>query len=616
MNPQPQFIGKYQLLKKIATGGMAEVWFARQSGIEGFRKEVVVKRILPHLADDPEFIRMFLNEAKMVARFSHPNVAQIFEFGRDEVTGSYFIAMEYVRGEDLGQVMRQAYDRNQWISQALAIRVVAACCDGLHYAHSQNDDQGRPMKVVHRDISPQNILVSFDGSVKLVDFGIAKAANQQNHTQAGAIKGKFVYMSPEQAAGKPLDNRSDLFALGLVLYELLTNRRPLKRDGDIATLSAALDCKIDPPSAVAEIPAELDDVVMRALARNPEDRYPDARAFQMALEELLLEMRWVATSVQLSELMRLLFPGREEQDRKLAALGQDIEDEPAQGVQAPSRESVQPAPSGKHSAPRNTGSQQVRGAQPSEAWNAPPGSPPTGSGLRRRVSGPSVPQRERTPSRTGARPTAHPGPPAPEGMGDEDAPAAIKLVRRTTTTSQAGRRTSAGQLQPLRRTTGGRGGDPGEDTPPPVRRNSGAGPALRPPARTDTPPTMDMPAGGGLPELAAGAGFLRAGLPRAGLGPAPRKGLALAAVRAIQAAVLLSLFAMGAAAAWRYRKVLKDHGEQLAARVGQALTVSVALDVNLDVDVSVRHPAKAGAARADARARAHRAAHRGCSGVG
>ncbi len=328
----PQTFGKFQLLKKLATGGMAEVWLARHSGIEGFQRMLVLKRILPHLADDPEFVQMFLNEAKIAARFNHPNIAQIYDLG--EANGTYYIAMEFVHGEDLGRVMRKAWNAGQWVAQPLAIRIVASACEGLYYAHTKADDKGQPLKVVHRDVSPQNILISFDGSVKLVDFGIAKAADAQSMTRSGAIKGKFAYMSPEQAAGRVVDQRSDLFSIGLVLYELLTGVRPLKRDSELATLQAALECRIEPPSKVADVPPELDAVVMGALARAADDRYRDARQFQMALEEFLVGQRWVATSVQVSELMSTLFHERLEEEARLG-YPDPVSDESASGIAPP-----------------------------------------------------------------------------------------------------------------------------------------------------------------------------------------------------------------------------------------------------------------------------------------
>jgi eukaryotic-like serine/threonine-protein kinase len=393
-----QTFGPYQLLKKLATGGMAEVFLARHSGIEGFQRLLVVKRILPHLADDPEFVQMFLNEARIAARFSHPNIAQIYDLG--EANGTYFIAMEFVHGEDLGRVMRKAWSSGQWIARPLAIRIVASACEALYYAHTRNDERGVPLRVVHRDISPQNILISFDGSVKLVDFGIAKAADAQSMTRSGAIKGKFAYMSPEQASGKPLDARSDIFAAGLVLYELLTGVRPLKRDNEIATLQAALECKIEPPSKVADVPAELDSVVMSALTHAADDRYRDARVFQMALEELLVQQRWVATSVQLSELMAALFRDRLEQEAQL-------------GYPAPSEESVQSSPAVPVvSSP---------GREPSGelSWDAPPARPPEGRGALARKSG------------RGGRPTGKPSreslprtTPPPQDVAGWDAPPA------------------------------------------------------------------------------------------------------------------------------------------------------------------------------------------------
>jgi len=358
----PQTFGKYQLLKKLATGGMAEVWLARSSGIEGFSKNVVVKRILPHLAEDREFVEMFRNEALIAANFNHPNIAQVYEFG--EANGTYFIAMEYIHGEDLGRVMRKAWSAGQWIARPLAIRIVASACEGLYYAHNRVDGNGKPLRVVHRDISPQNILISFDGSVKLVDFGIAKAADTVGLTKSGAIKGKFAYMAPEQAAGKALDHRADIFAIGLVLYELLTGVRPLKRDSELATLQAALDCAIQTPSEVADVPAELDSVVMHALAKAADDRYRDARQFQISLEETLVAQRWVASSVQISELMETLFADRLAEEKKTGNLMPNTTEEFAKSGNS-SPDSPQEPIQGKR------GSAQAPAVD--MEWEAPPG---------------------------------------------------------------------------------------------------------------------------------------------------------------------------------------------------------------------------------------------------
>ncbi|CAM4299519.1 protein kinase [Corallococcus sp. ZKHCc1 1396] len=345
----PQAFGKYQLLKKLATGGMAEVWLARQSGIEGFQKDVVVKRILPHLAEDREFVEMFRNEALIAARFNHPNIAQVYEFG--EANGTYYIAMEFIHGEDLGRVMRKASGMNQWIARPLAVRIVASACEGLFYAHTRSDDRGQPLNVVHRDISPQNILISFDGSVKLVDFGIAKAADQASMTKSGAIKGKFAYMAPEQAAGKHLDARADIFAIGLVLYEMLTGHRPLKKDSELATLQAAMECAIPAPSEVADVPRDMDHVVMRALAKSADDRYDNARELQSSLEELLVNERWVVGSVQISELMKTLFADRLAEELKqgqFVPVGEDSNTSPPR----PPAEMSWEAPPGESSSQR------------------------------------------------------------------------------------------------------------------------------------------------------------------------------------------------------------------------------------------------------------------------
>jgi len=476
----PQSFGKYQLLKKLATGGMAEVWLARQSGIEGFHKNLVVKRILPHLAEDREFVEMFRNEALIAARFNHPNIAQVYEFG--EANGTYYIAMEFIHGEDLGRVMRKAASAGQWIARPLAIRIVAAACEGLYYAHSRTDDAGRPLRVVHRDISPQNILISFDGSVKLVDFGIAKAADQASLTKSGAIKGKFAYMAPEQAAGKPLDGRADIFAIGLVLYELLTGVRPLKRDSELATLQAAMECAIQPPSQVADVPEEMDPVVMRAVTKNADDRYRDARTFQTALEEILVGQRWVAGSVQISELMETLFADR-------------LADEKAQGQVVP----VDDDASGSSPAPPPPPQERGRG-RPSSAdmsWDAPPGE--ASAPRERGRAPPSRSAPPPPPRRTGA--SAQPV--IEEDPGEWDAPSGDVEVpqRRRPATSDSMRRPSSANATQVARTSSRSDlrsavTNPGEPPPAPRRSMTRASPVVDvdppPPPRSRTSAQLDL----------------------------------------------------------------------------------------------------------------------------
>ncbi|MDP2272130.1 MAG: protein kinase [Archangium sp.] len=301
--------GRYQLLKKLATGGMAQIYLARQLGPEGFEKLLVVKRILPHLAENEEFITMFLDEARIAARLNHPNVVQIFDLGAQD--DSFFIAMEFIHGEDVRRVWKHADKVGKPIPVALICRIIIESCAGLDYAHKKLDGSGRALNIVHRDISPQNILVSFEGGVKIVDFGIAKAADQATVTKSGVLKGKYSYMSPEQAAGQPIDCRTDIFALGVVLYELLTGTRLFKRATDIQTLNAVTECKLAPPSQVNDrVPADLDAIVMKALAKDRTVRFSEARQLGAALESWLMSHAISASSAALAEFMRDIYAER------------------------------------------------------------------------------------------------------------------------------------------------------------------------------------------------------------------------------------------------------------------------------------------------------------------
>lgn len=301
--------GRYQLVKKLATGGMAQIFLALQEGVEGFRKTVVLKRILPHLAENDDFITMFLDEARIAARLNHPNIAQIFDLGAHE--DSYFIAMEYVHGEDVRRVWKQAERMGREIPVPLVCRLVIEACSGLDYAHKKADGSGRPLDIVHRDVSPQNIIVSFEGYVKIVDFGIAKAADQATITRSGVLKGKYSYMSPEQAAGQHIDCRSDVFAIGVVLYELLTGVRLFKRTNDLQTLNAVMECAVEPPSKVnPRCPTDLDPIVLKALAKDVGARYPEARALAADLERWLLGNQHVASTAELGAFMQELYAER------------------------------------------------------------------------------------------------------------------------------------------------------------------------------------------------------------------------------------------------------------------------------------------------------------------
>jgi serine/threonine-protein kinase len=305
--------GRYELLRKIATGGMGQVYLARQKGPVGFEKLMVVKRILPHLAEEEEFIEMFFDEARIAAHLNHPNIAQIFDLG--EVDGTYYIAMEYVNGESLRQMTTRCRQQRTALPLGLKCRIVADAAAGLHSAHQAKNPSGKSLGFIHRDVSPQNILIGFNGCVKLIDFGVAKAANKVSNTVTGAIKGKYAYMSPEQARGGELDHRSDIFGLGIILYELLTEQRLFKRENENATLKAVISIKPPPPSQVApNVPSGVDEIVLTALEKAADDRYQTALELQEALEEFMRDERLQSTSTYLAAFMRKLYSQDEDED--------------------------------------------------------------------------------------------------------------------------------------------------------------------------------------------------------------------------------------------------------------------------------------------------------------
>jgi serine/threonine protein kinase len=299
--------GPYRLLERVAVGGMAEVFKAKRTGVEGFEKVVAVKRILPHLSDNDAFVEMFVHEAKLVAGLTHPSIVQIFDLGR--IGRSYYISMEYVHGRDLRSIQGRAREKGLRVPLDLGLRVASQVCAALDYAHRKLDEHGRPLEIVHRDVSPPNILISFEGDVKLVDFGIAKAATKaQRPTDSGILRGKLLYMSPEQAWGRPIDRRSDVFSLGLVLYELVTGARAFAGGGsERATVELVRQCLVTPPREVnPRVPEALDRVVMKALARERDERYDDAGQMQRAIERILGD-RPPVTARDLSRFMELLF---------------------------------------------------------------------------------------------------------------------------------------------------------------------------------------------------------------------------------------------------------------------------------------------------------------------
>jgi len=318
----PTQFGKYLLQRKLAEGGMAELFLARQAGMEGFEKLVVVKRILPQLLSEPEFVKMFLNEARLAARLNHPNIVQIFDLG--QIDKLYFIAMEFVHGEDLRSLVVEANKANIRPSPGLVCRVLADTLAGLHYAHTRASPDGKPLGLVHRDVSPQNVLVTYEGAIKLVDFGIAKATRATSEqTQAGLFKGKFSYMAPEQTRGQPIDARADVFAVGILLWELLTWRRLFKRATEMATLIAVGEDPIPSPrSLVKDLPAELERIALRALARPVAERYPNAQEMRADLEALIRAQGWEADALALERFMRDCFAAKlKAQDADVRAAG-------------------------------------------------------------------------------------------------------------------------------------------------------------------------------------------------------------------------------------------------------------------------------------------------------
>jgi serine/threonine protein kinase len=309
MNEQddlPARIDRYEPLKRLAIGGMAEIFLAKQSGLEGFEKVVVLKRILPHLASDAEFVSMFLDEARIAAKLSHPNVVQIYDLGKADQT--YYIAMEYVSGRNVQHMINKQQLLGGHLPVEHVVKIIAGVCDGLYYAHARKDYDGKPLNIVHRDISPQNILVSFAGGVKVVDFGIAKASTQLAQTRAGVLKGKYAYMSPEQVRGAKVDHRSDIFAVGLVMYEMLTGMRAFERDNSLKTLKAIVQEKpLNPREMNPDIPMEVVKLLSKALEKNPDRRYKSAQEMQLALEDWLETSPKKSNNVRVSRFLYELF---------------------------------------------------------------------------------------------------------------------------------------------------------------------------------------------------------------------------------------------------------------------------------------------------------------------
>jgi len=307
----PLRVGRYEVISHLATGGMAQIYLARQSGLGSFERHVVLKTILRERASDQRFVTMFLDEAKLAATLNHQNVAQVYEV--DQADGAYFMAMEYVHGENARAILETTLRRGWTVPLELAVMIISGAAAGLHHAHERRGKGGAPLNIVHRDVSPANIMVGYDGSVKVLDFGIAKAEERATKTVGGTIKGKYGYMSPEQCKGKTIDRRSDIFALGIVLYELTTLRRAFKGNDDFETMKRIVAGDVVLPSiAVPGYPRELEAIVLTAMANDSAARFQTAQELIEALDAFAVRAKLTGSNTAMGRFMTQLFGSKKE----------------------------------------------------------------------------------------------------------------------------------------------------------------------------------------------------------------------------------------------------------------------------------------------------------------
>lgn len=298
-------IGRYELLHKIAAGGMAEVFLARQWGHGGFFRDVVIKRLFAHFGEHEHALRMFQDEARLLSELSHPNIPQVYDLGYSD--GHWFLAMEHVGGASLAELCQLAAKAQRPVPLPVAIAIISQVCAALHHAHERCDREGRPLRIVHRDVTPHNIMVSLDAVVKVLDFGVAQTSARID-TDAGAVRGTYAYMAPEQVRGRPLDKRADVFALGINLYELTTGRR-LFRGNDVEVMTAVVERDVTRPTLISkDYPADLEDIVMCALRRDRVERTPSAAHLAHNLDQFCMRHGIVTSALVVSQYVRSVFP--------------------------------------------------------------------------------------------------------------------------------------------------------------------------------------------------------------------------------------------------------------------------------------------------------------------
>jgi serine/threonine-protein kinase len=299
-------LDRFELVAELASGGMATVYLARLSGVAGFQRLVAIKRLHPHLAKEPDFIEMFLDEARLAARIHHPNVVPIQEVG--ESGNGYYLVMDYIEGDTLARLLSRAAQAKAQIPWGVTIRVILDTLAGLHSAHELKDDLGHPLAIVHRDVSPQNILVGSDGIARITDFGVARAASRLSTTRSGQLKGKLAYMAPEQARGEAVDRRADVFSCGIVLWEALAMKRLFRGEGEAATLNRVLHDAVVPPSSIrSDVPRELDEICMKALDRDVDKRFATADVFADELERAARKLSCVGSVREVAACLEEVF---------------------------------------------------------------------------------------------------------------------------------------------------------------------------------------------------------------------------------------------------------------------------------------------------------------------